>query len=296
MAFLSPRPNGTFVDATLGQAGHARNILELTAPDGRLLAVDADEQAIDSARVSLLAFAGRVTLAHGYFDSIDSIAAASGFSDVQGVLFDLGLSSPQLGDSDRGFSFQKAGPLDMRMGTGVQRTAADLLAESGEADLKHIFQEYGEERYSGRIARQIVLQRKREPIATTDQLSDLIVRSVPRSTSRIHPATRVFQALRIAVNDELGRLEAALPRALSLMAQGARLVVISFHSLEDRIVKQFMQRETRGCICPPNVAQCECGHVPMLRILTRKPVRPSSEEVRRNPRSRSAKLRAAECL
>lgn len=296
LSFLNPRPNTNFVDATVGMAGHATAILNLTAPNGRLLGIDADRQAIDSARVSLLAFAGRVTLVRGYFDSIGATARSHGFEAVDGALFDLGVSSPQIDVPERGFSFQSSGPLDMRMDEEAGRTAAEILASEDEKSLARIFSDYGEERYALRIARRIVEQRAHGPITTTDQLAGLVARTVPTREARINPATRIFQALRIAVNDELSRLRSALASTVSLLGHGGRLVVISFHSLEDRIVKQFMRDESRDCICQPETPTCACGHQASLRVLTKKPVRASEAETRRNPRSRSAKLRAAEAL
>ena len=295
MTWLAPRPGSDFIDATVGRAGHAERILELTAPGGRLLAIDADRKAIDSARASLQAFAGRVFLAESYFDAMKVVAAKYQFAEVAGILFDLGVSSPQLSDPDRGFSFQAAGPLDMRMGSSGP-TAAEIVNEADMAELARIFREYGEERYARRIARRVVTERASRPITTTDRLAAVVSRAIPGERSAIHPATRVFQALRIAVNAELDRLESALDDSLTLLARGGRLVVISFHSLEDRIVKQFMRREARDCICGPEVPVCACGHEPRLRVLTRKPVTASSAEVAANPRSRSAKLRVAEAI
>jgi len=293
-SYLEPHPGGRFIDATLGGTGHAKRILEMTGPEGRLLGIDADRQAIDSARVSLQAFAGRVTLVHSYFDGIGRIAASENFGAANGILFDLGMSSSQLDEPTRGFSFQQSGPLDMRMSSDSPKTAAEIIALSTQGELTRVFKEYGEERYASRISRRIVSERARQAIETTDQLASLIVRTIPWRRGGIHPATRVFQALRIAVNDELARLSLALPQSLSLLQRGGRLVVISFHSLEDRIVKQFMQTAARGCICPPDIPQCVCGKEPTLRILTGKPVRPTPFEMKSNPRSRSAKLRAAE--
>jgi 16S rRNA (cytosine1402-N4)-methyltransferase len=297
IGFLDPQPNQTFIDTTIGLAGHAARILELTAPSGCLLGIDADGTAIDSARVRLEPFAGRVDLVNSYFDDLSTVAAESGFQDVDGIVFDLGVSSPQLDQAERGFSFSRSGPLDMRMGRGARTTAAELLASASGDQLTRIFRDFGEERYAARISRRIVAERRIVPLTTTDQLAELVARTVPRqATSRIHPATRVFQALRIAVNDELGRLEAALPQATSLLRKGGRVAVISFHSLEDRIVKRFFQAEARGCVCPPDAPVCFCGRSPSLKILTRRPIRPSEAEIVSNPRSRSARLRVAEAI
>jgi 16S rRNA (cytosine1402-N4)-methyltransferase len=236
-----------------------------------------------------------VVLAQAYFDELARIAPSTGFEQVDGVLFDLGVSSPQLDTPERGFSFQHDAPLDMRLGPAAERTAADLVNSLPAEELQRIFQEYGEERYSRRVAQRIVAERARTPIQTTLQLAEIVRRATPHShRDRIHPATRVFQALRIAVNDELGRLTRALPQALQILRTGGRLAVISFHSLEDRIAKQFMRQEARGCICPPHYPTCVCGHQPRLRILTPRPVSASPDEVASNPRARSAKLRVAE--
>lgn len=295
MTWLAPRAGGKYIDATVGRGGHARRLLDLSGPGGRLLGLDADPQAIDSARVSLRAFAGRVLLEQSYFDDMVGIARKHGFEEANGILFDLGVSSPQVDDAARGFSFQAEGPLDMRM-TAKGPTAADLVATAMAEDLVRIFREYGEERYARRIAGAIVRARQASPLVTTTQLAGLITRAVPGPRTAIHPATRVFQALRIAVNDELARLERGLVAALDLLRKEGRLVVISFHSLEDRIVKRFLRREASDCVCPPGLPQCVCGHVRRLRILTPKPTTPSEEERLENPRSRSAKLRAAAAL
>lgn len=296
MYYLNPHPEEDFIDATVGQGGHAGRVLELSSPNGRLLGLDADKQAVDSARVRLRPFAGRVALVSTYFDRLAVTAQESGFDQVAGVLFDLGVSSTQLADPTRGLSFQSQGLLDMRLGTSAGRTAADLLATASREELARIFREFGEERYAGRIARRIVADRAVQPILRTDQLASLVGRTVPRQASGIHPATRVFQALRIAVNDELRRLRESLPQARSVLGAGGRLVVISFHSLEDRIVKQFFQLEAKGCVCPPGLPKCICGRTPTLTILTRKPIQPSDAEIVANPRSRSAKLRAAQAI
>jgi len=292
--YLQPRPGASYVDATLGGGSHAEAILTLSSPSGRLLGIDADPLALAASEERLSAFGDRVVLVESYFDDLKAIVERTGFVEPSGVLFDLGVSSPQLDRSERGFSFAEEAPLDMRLGPSAGRTAADLVNELPEAELRRIFGEYGEERYAGRIARRIVEERGRAPIRTTRQLADLIARSKPNIRERINPATRVFQALRVAVNDELDRLAAALPQALDVLAIGGRLAVISFHSLEDRIVKQFMRQEARDCICPPGLPECVCGHHASVRILTPRPVVPSDDEVAANPRARSAKLRVAE--
>lgn len=290
--WLAPAPGGLYLDATVGLGGHAYGILEASAPDGRVLGLDADAQALALAREGLAAYDQRVTLATGRHVALRALAQAHGFAAVDGILFDLGVSSLQLDDPQRGFSFQQEGPLDMRLGADGELTAEEIVNTWPERQLSALIAEYGEERYARRVARAICAQR---PLRSTRQLAEVVARAV-RTRERIHPATRTFQALRIAVNDELSSLEAALPQAVALLKPGGRLVVISFHSLEDRIVKQFMAREARDCICPPGLPACVCGHRATLRVLTRKPVRPTETEVAENPRSRSARLRAAERL
>lgn len=302
---LQPRSGGRYVDATVGGGGHAEKILEVagSSPDSvkpksgsaRLLGIDADPAALGAARHRLERFGERVVLVQAYFDELGEVARRNGFGHADGVLFDLGVSSPQLDIAERGFSFQHDGPLDMRLGPTASTTAADLVHDLSAAELQRIFAEYGEERYARRVAERIVRERARTPIRTTGQLASVVASAKPRSRSEhIHPATRVFQALRIAVNDELGRLRRALPQALEVLAEGRRMAIISFHSLEDRIVKQFMRREAQGCICPPDLPVCICGHRPALRILTPRPVTAGEAEVLSNPRARSAKLRVAE--
>lgn len=287
---LAIRPNGCYIDATVGAGGHAWGILVASGPKGRLLGIDADPQALALASERLAAFEDRVTLVQGNFSQLSSIAPAQGFAEVDGILFDLGLSSVQLAVPERGFSFQHDGPLDMRFDPSNPITAAHLVNELEERELADILRRYGQERQARRIARAIVSAR---PLRSTAQLAALIEGVVGRR-GRIHPATRTFQALRIAVNDELTALSEALPQALDLLVAGGRLAVISFHSLEDRIVKRFFEREARDCICPPETPVCVCGHRARLNIITRHPIRPSEEEVAANPRSRSARLRIAE--
>jgi len=292
MHWLNPVPGGRYIDATLGLGGHAAAILERSAPDGRLLGLDADPQAIAIARERLAGAGERVIYMHARHEQLAQVASETGFVGCQGVLLDLGVSSLQLDDPERGFSFRASGPLDMRMDPGSTLTADEIVNRWPEEDLYRTIRDYGEERFAGRVARSIVAAR---PIRDTAHLSEIVARAV-RTSGRIHPATRTFQAIRIAVNGELDSLTEALPQALSLLAPGGRLVVISFHSLEDRIVKQFMARESQNCICPPTLPVCECGHVAQLRRLTRKPVQAGEAEIARNPRSRSARLRAAEKL
>lgn len=297
IGWLQPQSGGLYIDGTVGLGGHAAAILSCASPDGRLLAIDRDPQALELARRRLAEFGERVVFAQAHFETMGEIAARHGFRGVQGVLLDLGASSLQLDDAGRGFSFQHEGPLDMRMSPDAPTTAAEIVNTWPEEELARIIYGYGEERHSRRVARAIVAAR---PLWTTRELAAAVARAVGISrrapARRIHPATRTFQALRIAVNAELEALEAALPQAVTLLAPGGRLAVIAFHSLEDRIVKQFMAREATDCLCPPRAPHCTCGHRATLRRLTRKPMRAGDDEVSRNPRSRSARLRVAERL
>lgn len=291
---LQPVPGASYIDLTVGAAGHARGILGRSSPSGRLLALDADAEAVRYARSALSDLGERVVVRHGSFDELAMLAAEAGFVPVQGIVADLGLSSRQLESAERGFSFQVPGPLDMRLDRSTQETmAADLVNGLSEPELAAIFYRYGEERRSRAVARAIV---RRRPLHSTTELADVVARAVGGVRGRIHPATRVFMALRIAVNDELGALERMLPQAVDILAAGGRLAVISFHSLEDRIVKDYFRQEAKGCVCPPEAPLCICGREPRLRVLTRRPVKPSADECARNPRSRSAKLRVAEKL
>jgi len=296
---LRARPGGRYIDATVGGGGHAAGILAASAPDGRLLGLDRDPAAIDVARARLASSAGRVVLVHSSFSHLAEVAHTCGFVPIDGILFDLGLSSLQLSDPARGFAFMKNGPLDMRFDPTMDGpTAATLVNDLPLEQLTSLLFRYGEERQARRIAKAIVAHR---PLRATEELA-AVVESVVGRHGRIHPATRTFQALRIAVNDELAALEAALPQAVEILAPGARLAVISFHSLEDRMVKRFMRRESRDCICPPELPVCTCDHQATLRLVMRpgsgrrKPIRPAPEEVAANPRARSARLRVAERL
>jgi 16S rRNA (cytosine1402-N4)-methyltransferase len=299
---LALRSSAAAIDGTLGGAGHAEAILRATAPDGRLLGIDQDPAALERAAERLAEFGGRFVSRRGSFRDIAALAADAGFAAVDAILLDVGISSFQLDEPERGFSFQAEGPLDMRMDPHGALTAAEIVNEWSQEEIANLIYRYAEEGRSRRIARDIVAAR---PLRTTTQLAEVVARSLGgHKGQRIHPATQVFQALRIAVNDELGALEEALPQAVDLLAPGGRLAVISFHSLEDRIVKQFMQREARDCICdtlPGYVRSralqpCRCGHKATVRIITRKPVPASEAEVKENPRSRSARLRIAERL
>ena len=289
LAGLQIRPGGRYIDGTVGGGGHARGILVASAPDGELLGIDADPMAVALAGEQLIEFAGRVTVVQGNFADLEEIAEEHSFCPVEGILLDLGLSSLQLEAAGRGFAFRLDGPLDMRFDPSQVTTAADLVNTLSREELADILFRYGEEPQSRRIARAIVAER---PISTTGELADLVERTVGRR-GRIHPATRTFQGLRIAVNEELGCLAEALPQALRLLGPGGRLAIISFHSLEDRLVKQFFRNEARDCVCPPEVPICICSHRATLGIVTKKPISPSAEEVAANPRSRSAKLRIA---
>jgi 16S rRNA (cytosine1402-N4)-methyltransferase len=292
LAGLQVRPGGSYIDGTLGAAGHATGILRTSGPGGTLLGLDADPEAIAFAREALRPFGDRATLRVANFRHIGAIARAEGLSGVDGILLDLGLSSRQLADGERGFSFSQEGPLDMRMDPNSSNTAAGLVNSLPEEELADLLWRYGEEHRSRRIARAIVASR---PVTTTAQLAAIVARSAGGG-QKIHPATRTFQALRIAVNDELQALTEALPQARDLLRPGGRLAIISFHSLEDRLVKRFFQQESRDCICPPELPVCTCGHEATLAIVNRKPMRPTEGEVERNPRSRSARLRIAEAL
>lgn len=297
IAALLLRAGGRYVDATLGGGGHAEKMLELSEPNGTLLGIDADPVALAAARSRLARFGDRVTLVESYFDDLAPHATQYGFLESDGVLFDLGVSSPQLDQPERGFSFSADAPLDMRFGPSADRTAADLVNELPSEELQRIFSEYGEERFARRIAQRIVEERRKQAIRTTSRLAAIVARAKPGGRGeRIHPATRVFQALRIEVNDELGRLRRALPEAVEILRAGGRLAVISFHSLEDRIVKQFMRDAQRGCVCPPSQPLCTCGRQPTLTVIARKPITASADEIHANPRARSAKLRIAERL
>jgi 16S rRNA (cytosine1402-N4)-methyltransferase len=295
---LAPAAGSRHVDATLGGGGHAERILTASDPDGRLLGLDADGAAIARVRERLAPrFGDRLRLRQANFRELSTVAPDEGFAVVDGCLFDLGLSSFQLADTERGFGFRTDGALDMRFDTSRGVPASELIATLDAGELTALFGRYGEEPFSGRIARAIVENRRATPIRTASALAELIARVTPSRAPgrrRVHPATRVFQALRIAVNEELDALEAGLAAALDLLRPGGRLVVLSYHSLEDRIVKRFLQAERRGCICPPEAPVCVCGHEPRLRLLSAKGLVPSAAEVTANPRARSARLRAAE--
>ncbi|HWH24358.1 MAG TPA: 16S rRNA (cytosine(1402)-N(4))-methyltransferase RsmH [Candidatus Limnocylindria bacterium] len=296
---LSPAAGSLQIDATVGGGGHSRRILEANSPDGRLLGLDADQAAIARTAARLAAFGDRLVLRQANFEQLAEVATDAGFIPADGVLFDLGLSSHQLADQPRGFSFRADGPLDMRFDTTRGVPAATVLATLDEVALADVFRRFGEEPHARRIARAIVRRRQSQPIQTAAELAELVTAAVPpaaRTRRRIHPATRVFQALRIYVNRELETLPVALRAAVELLGPGGRLAVISYHSLEDRIVKRFIAAERKGCICPPEVPACVCGRSPRLAPIGAQPRSPSAAEVAANPRSRSARLRAARRL
>ena len=279
----------------MGQAGHARQILQRIEPGGRLLGIDRDPSAVESARASLALHGPAAVVVHGRFSELETLARNAGFVPADLILFDFGLSSVQLDAPERGFSFRGEGPLDMRMDTGSALDAARIVNELDVRELERILRDYGEERWARRIAQFIVVRR---PLRTTRDLAAAVEAAIPRKAwpRDINVATRTFQGIRIAVNDELSEIEAGLKAALGILKPGGRMATISFHSLEDRLVKSFFIVESKDCICPPQQPVCTCGHRATLRIVTRKPVRPSEAEVADNPRARSARLRVAEKL
>ncbi len=295
--YLQPRPGGRYIDGTVGAGGHTKGLLLASAPDGQVLAFDRDPDAIVYARQQLHDEEQRITFIHASYAEMAKTAPLHGFLEVDGILLDLGLSSRQLADPYRGFSFSEDGPLDMRFDPTTERTAADLVNDSTTKELAWIFRNYGEIRQSQKVA--VAIKRKR-PIRTTRELAEVVGESNmygPRrgmSRKYRHPATLVFQALRIAVNDELSEIEAGLEATIPLLKTGGRLAVISFHSLEDRLVKNFIREHSKSCSCPPEQPVCTCETQPLLRPVHRKVIRPTEEEIAENPRSRSAKLRVAE--
>lgn len=287
---LAVQPGGRYIDCTLGAGGHAASILDHSSPGGQLLGIDADPGAIEVARERLQHYQDSILLVNDNFVNLQATCIKYDFFPVHGIIMDLGLSSLQLNGHSRGFSFQHDAPLDMRFDPNQKTTAADIVNNTSEDRLAHLIKMYGEERQSRRIARQIVAGR---PLKTTKALAALIEKTIGRR-GKIHPATKTFQALRIAVNHELEHLETALRQAVELLGYEGRLVVLTYHSLEDRVVKQFMQKEASSCICPPGTPACICGHTPRLRLINRKVITPTPQEIELNPRSRSAKLRSAE--
>ena len=292
---LNIKPGGIYIDGTLGRGGHSLEIAKKLTT-GHLIAIDRDKEAIDEAESLLKEFKDRITFIHGNFKDIAEIIREEGVSTVDGMLFDLGVSSPQLDDKARGFSYMKDTFLDMRMDKNESLTASEIVNKWQEKDLKKLFYEYGEERYSKMIAREIVKKRESSQIDTTFKLNETIKSAIPAAARREtqHPSKRCFQALRIAVNDELGSISTMLNLAPSLLNYGGRLSIISFHSLEDRLVKQAFAAGAKGCSCPRELPVCVCGVKKTLNLITRKPITASTDEIQNNPRARSAKLRIAE--
>ncbi len=288
---LQIQRGGRYIDCTVNGGGHAAAILEESSPGGQLLGIDADPEAIRIVKEKFKSYGNSVILVNENFRYLESICNRYSFRPVHGIIFDLGMSSLQLEASGRGFSFQQDAPLDMRFSPRQSLTAADIVNTYPEGELARLLEEYGEEYRGRQIARRIVEKR---PLRSTLELSRVVEGAVGGRRGKIHPATKTFQALRIAVNEELDSLEIALQQALNLLGSGGRLVVISFHSLEDRLVKEFLRRESQGCICPPSAPVCICGHKPNLKIVTRKAISPSQSEIQANPRSRSAKMRVGE--
>ena len=289
--YLTPKNFGYYLDCTAGAGGHAEGILQASSPGGKLVALDLDPTAVQLTRERLQPFGDRAIVIHGSYSDAARILQRTGWDSVDGILMDLGVSSMQLDQQERGFSFRYDAPLDMRFDPTTGQSAAELVNTISEKDLADIIWRYGEERFSRRIARKIVENR---PIETTFQLAEVVRSAVGRGRSKIDPATRTFQAIRIAVNDELRVVEEAIPNLIALLTPGGRLAVISFHSLEDRLVKQAFKRESIDCICPPEQVICTCRHRASVKILTSRPITASEEEIKENPRARSAKLRVVE--
>ncbi|MEQ2510561.1 MAG: 16S rRNA (cytosine(1402)-N(4))-methyltransferase RsmH [Oscillospiraceae bacterium] len=295
---LNIRPDGIYLDGTLGGAGHSSQIARRLTEGGRLIGVDRDRTALAAAKERLAPYADRVTLVHSNFAEIDAILDSLGIPAVDGMLFDLGVSSPQLDDASRGFSYMADAPLDMRMDKDDALTAGAVVNTWPQGELRRILYDYGEERYAPQIAAAICRAREKAPIETTLELVDIIRSAMPAQALREkqHPAKRSFQAIRIAVNDELGAVSRMMQAAVGRLNPGGRLAVITFHSLEDRIVKSEMQQAARGCTCPPEFPVCVCGKKPLVKLVTRKPIVSGPAELEENPRARSAKLRVAEKL
>ena len=295
---LNIRPDGIYLDGTLGGAGHSSQIARRLTEGGRLIGVDRDRTALAAAKERLAPYADRVTLVHSNFAEIDAILDSLGIPAVDGMLFDLGVSSPQLDDASRGFSYMADAPLDMRMDKDDALTAGEVVNTWPQGELRRILYDYGEERYAPQIAAAICRAREKAPVETTLELVDIIRSAMPAQALREkqHPAKRSFQAIRIAVNDELGAVSRMMQAAVGRLNPGGRLAVITFHSLEDRIVKSEMQQAARGCTCPPEFPVCVCGKKPLVKLVTRKPIVSGPAELEENPRARSAKLRVAEKL
>ncbi len=294
LEWLGCKPGGTYVDCTLGPGGHARGILRRIQPYGRLIAIDADAEAIEEAGRRLGDWKESITCVQDSFRNLETILRRAGIERADGILFDLGMSSAQVGEASRGFSFSRSGPLDMRFDRRQSLTAADIVNDYPEQEIVNIIRKFGEEPAARRIARSIVRERAKAAISSTVDLAGLVAQAAGRQRGRIHPATRTFQALRIAVNREIESLEMALPQAIDALNPGGRLVVLSYQSLEDRTVKKTFRQFEKGCICPPSFPVCTCGRTSEVAILTRKPIRPSEAEIERNPRSRSARMRVCQ--
>ncbi len=296
LTWLHPVSGGTYLDGTLGGGGHSERILDVIGPDGQLIGLDRDQSALQAASARLQHFGNRFRAVHSSFGDMDAVLAELGISNMDGVLLDLGVSSHQLDLAERGFSFRHNGPLDMRMDPSKGRTAADVINYSSQAELERIIRQLGEERWARRIAQRIVQKRKEVELTSTVQLAEIVVHAIPARfhEDRIHPATRTFQAFRMEVNSELDQLQKGLDAGIELLKPGGRIAIITFHSLEDRIVKQTFKAAASSCICPPKIPVCTCGKKPTLKILTSRPIIASQAELNQNPRARSAKLRVAE--
>lgn len=296
LEYLGLKKGGVYIDGTLGGAGHSSEIIKRILPGGVLIGIDQDSNAIKAASERLEAYKDHVIIVRDNFRNIKAIAREHGYEAVDGILLDIGVSSHQLDEEERGFSYMHDGPLDMRMNTEKDYTASDIVNTASEHELTRIFRDYGEEKWAARIAKFIVEERKKDKIDTTFKLVEIIKKAIPAAARREggHPAKRTFQALRIAVNEELDVLEQALQDAVDILKPGGRLVVITFHSLEDRIVKTIFNNMEKPCTCPPQLPICMCGKEPLLKAITRKPVVAGKEELEANSRSKSAKLRAAE--
>tara|TARA_B100000427_G_scaffold143586_1_gene119541 strand:- start:10867 stop:11763 length:897 start_codon:yes stop_codon:yes gene_type:complete len=291
LKYLEVSSGGRYIDCTLGEGGHTKSLLEASNPGGEVLGIDADHEAIEVSKNRLEEYGERFIYDNSNFKNIKKIAMKSKFVPCHGILFDLGVSSLQLDKESRGFSFRRKAPLDMRFSINQTLTAQDVLNTFSESEISDILYQYGEERQSRKIAKLIIENR---PLSNADELSDLIKKNIRQTNYKINPSTKTFQALRIYINEELNSLSQALEQSLEILGVGGRMAVISYHSLEDRIVKNFFKKESKYCICPPNIPECDCGHFPKLKIITKKPVSPSQSEIDANKRSRSAKLRVVE--
>jgi len=291
LKYLEVSSGGRYIDCTLGEGGHTKSLLEASNPGGEVLGIDADHEAIEVSKNRLEEYGERFIYENSNFKNIKKIAMKSKFVPCHGILFDLGVSSLQLDKESRGFSFRRKAPLDMRFSINQTLTAQDVLNTFSESEISDILYQYGEERQSRKIAKLIIENR---PLSNADELSDLIKKNIRQTNYKINPSTKTFQALRIYINEELNSLSQALEQSLEILGVGGRMAVISYHSLEDRIVKNFFKKESKYCICPPNIPKCDCGHFPKLKIITKKPVSPSQSEIEANKRSRSAKLRVVE--